>query len=144
MATYICDTKSINMYVIKLANDPHPLKCLLEIPNDYLLLYIKQEAHGPYLSSTTHFPAKTFIHPLFFIFKKQWNNNIIDEIYNSVNQYVVDRSMHGDTAILSSTLARSDHYIHLATIRITTPLAPKRPFHWISMKSRLVRAARKT
>ena len=28
--------------------------------------------------------------------------------------------------------------------RITTPLARKRPFHWISMKSRLVRAARET
>lgn len=66
MAMSICDTKSINMYVIKLANDPHPLKCLLEIPNDYLLFYIKQEARGPHLSPKTHFPAKTFIHPLFF------------------------------------------------------------------------------
>ena len=28
--------------------------------------------------------------------------------------------------------------------RITTPLARKRPFHWISMKSRFVRAARET
>ena len=28
--------------------------------------------------------------------------------------------------------------------RITTPLALKRQFHWISMKSRLVRAARET
>ena len=28
--------------------------------------------------------------------------------------------------------------------KITTPLACKRPFHWISMKSRLVRAARET
>ena len=28
--------------------------------------------------------------------------------------------------------------------RITTPLARKRPIHWISMKSRLVRAARET
>ena len=28
--------------------------------------------------------------------------------------------------------------------RITTPLARKRSFHWISMKSMLVRAARKT
>ena len=28
--------------------------------------------------------------------------------------------------------------------RITTPLSRKRPFHWISMKSRLVRAARET
>ena len=28
--------------------------------------------------------------------------------------------------------------------RITTPLARKRPFHWISMKSKLVRAARET
>ena len=27
---------------------------------------------------------------------------------------------------------------------ITTPLARKRPFHWISMRSRLVRAARET
>ena len=28
--------------------------------------------------------------------------------------------------------------------RITTPLARKRPFRWISLKSRLVRAARET
>ena len=28
--------------------------------------------------------------------------------------------------------------------RITIPLARKRPFHWISMKSKLVRAARET
>ena len=28
--------------------------------------------------------------------------------------------------------------------RITTPLARKRPFHWILIKSMLVRAARKT
>ena len=28
--------------------------------------------------------------------------------------------------------------------RITTPLARKRPFHWILMRSRLMRAARET
>ena len=35
-------------------------------------------------------------------------------------------------------------FIWCPVSRITTPLARKRPFHWISMKIRLVRAAKET
>ena len=140
MAMSICDTKCVNMYIIKLTNTPPPLKRLLEIPNDYLWFYIKQEAHGPHLS------PKKQLHPSsFFSFLK--NNGItilLMKYNNSVNQYVFDRSMHRDTPTLSSILARSDHYAYLATIRITTPLACKRLFNWISMERRLVRVTRDT
>ena len=64
-----------------------------------------------HISHLRHISQQKLSSILFFSFLKSNGLTILLMKYiNSVNQYVVDRSMRGDTTTLSSTLARSDHY----------------------------------